>query len=78
MEEVRERAECYGWEAREETHPPVGTYLRGDTFIQVGYTHSGAVFNAIKYAFWSIRDLRQSDMAQGKNKKETVFSWLAA
>lgn len=76
VEEIREKAELFGWDVHHET-PYFGSYLHSGNNIQVQYAFDGAVTEAHRYEFFKVDDLRLVDQANGRNKKTTVISWLA-
>lgn len=77
VEEVREKAELFGWE-RKAVATDEDTFVRADRAILVLYRNDGAVHEAYRYYLgWKLDTAHGREPVREKYKKENVIAWLA-
>lgn len=75
-EEIRQRAELFGWEQRR-SQDQHDVLIRGDAVVDVLYRGDGSVHSATLYQFFSIDNLHERERTRDAHKKTTVIAWLA-
>jgi len=76
IEEIRNLALMFQWESHTDNSRRQDTFIHGQHMVTVDYRRDGAVNQAQRYEFASIKHPKLCESAYGRDKKSDVRYWL--
>lgn len=76
VREIRDLAGMFGWDIHADDSRRQDTFIHGQHMVTVDYARNGAVNEAHRYEWASIREPQLRDSTRDNRKKSAVKNWL--